>query len=59
MAAAMKAAGFSESEFIEITPYISYTKTAKDAQKIWRSWQKYQRIKRGTLHHLLGIKKSG
>jgi hypothetical protein len=59
MAAAMKAAGFTEADFIELTPYISQSKTAKEASKVWHSWQKYQRIKRGTLYHLLGIKKAG
>jgi hypothetical protein len=59
MAAAMSDAGFTEADFIELTPYISQSKTAKDASKVWHSWQKYQRIKRGTLYHLLGIKKAG
>ena len=58
MAAAMNQAGFTETDFIELTPYISQSKTTKDASKTWRSWQKYQRIKRGTLYHLLGIKKA-
>jgi hypothetical protein len=58
MAAAMNNAGFTEADFIELTPYISQSKTAKDASKVWRSWQRYQRIKLGTLYHLLGIKKA-
>jgi hypothetical protein len=59
MAAAMKAAGFSEADFIEITPYISNEKTAKDAHTMWASWGGYDRIKTGSFFYLLGLQKKG
>jgi len=58
MAAAMNDAGFTESDFIEMTPYISHSKTAKDASKSWHSWKGYSGIKKGTLFHLIGMKKT-
>ena len=58
MAAAMNDAGFTESDFIELTPFISRSKTAKDASKSWHSWKGYSGIKKGTLFHLIGMKKT-
>jgi hypothetical protein len=58
MAAAMNDAGFTESDFIELTPFISRSKTAKDASQLWHSWKGYSGIKKGTLFHLIGIKKT-
>ena len=57
MAASMQSAGFTAADFVEITPYISQSKTAKDAHRVWRSWGKYQRINLGTLFHHLGFRK--
>jgi hypothetical protein len=54
----MNDVGFTESDFIELTPFISRSKTAKDASKSWHSWKGYSGIKKGTLFHLIGMKKT-
>jgi hypothetical protein len=55
MAASMHEAGFSQEDFIELTPYISLSKTSKQAIQYLQSWKTYKRITRGTLYHLLGL----
>jgi hypothetical protein len=55
MAASMKEAGFTEADFIELTPYISQSKTANDARQYWATWGQYRTITRGTLFYLLGL----
>jgi hypothetical protein len=56
MARAMNDAGFTLEDFIEITPFISETKTTKDAKTTWHSWKDYKQINKGTLFHHLGLK---
>ena len=58
MARAMNDAGFTEIDFIELTPFISESKTAKDAKKFWEEWKGYTQIKKGTLFYHLGLKRS-
>ena len=58
MAGAMNDAGFTEEEFIEITPYISRSKTIKDAKEAWKKWKKYESIKAGTLFYHLDLKRA-
>jgi len=55
MAASMKEAGFTEADFIELTPYISQSKTANDARQYWAAWGQYRTITRGTMFYLLGL----
>ena len=58
----MKAAGFSEYDFADITPFISESKTTKDAHKYWNSWGKSNSnnkpITIGTLLYLTEYKKA-
>jgi hypothetical protein len=58
MSRAMNDAGFTLEDFIEITPFISETKTTKDAKTTWHSWKDYKQINKGTLFHHLGLKRS-
>ena len=58
MARAMNDAGFTLEDFIEITPFISESKTTGDAKKFWNGWSGYDQITKGTLFHHLGLKKS-
>ncbi len=58
MARAMNDAGFTLEDFIELTPFISESKTTEDAKKFWHSWKDYTQITKGTLFHHLGLKKS-
>ena len=54
LARAMKAAGFTEADFIQVTPFVSESKTTKEAKWFWKSWGKYTQIGKGTLMHLIG-----
>ena len=54
LARAMKAAGFTEADFIQVTPFVSESKTTKEAKCFWKSWGKYTQIGKGTLMHLIG-----
>jgi hypothetical protein len=58
MARAMNDAGFTEIDFIELTPFISESKTAKDAKKFWEEWKGYTQITKGTLFYYLGLTRS-
>ena len=58
MSRAINDAGFTLEDFIEITPFISETKTTKDAKTTWHSWKDYTQITKGTLFHHLGLKRS-
>ena len=58
MSRAINDAGFTLEDFIEITPFISETKTTKDAKTTWHSWKDYKQINKGTLFHHLGLKRS-
>ena len=58
MARAMNDAGFSESDFIELTPFISESKTANDANTFWHNWKNYTQITKGTLFYHHGLKGS-
>jgi hypothetical protein len=58
MARAMNDAGFLESDFIELTPFISESKTAEDAKKFWEKWKDYTQITKGTLFYYLGLTRS-
>jgi hypothetical protein len=58
MARAMNDAGFTLEDFIELTPFISESKTTEDAKKFWHSWKDYTQITKGTLLYHLGLKKS-
>ncbi len=58
MARAMNDAGFTESDFIELTPFISESKTTDDAKTTWHGWKDYTQITKGTLFHHLGLKVS-
>ena len=44
LAAAMRHSGFSLSDFIEVTPFVSCSKTSKEARTFWDSWDKYEKI---------------
>ena len=44
LAAAMRHSGYSLWDFIEVTPFVSYSKTTKDAEVFWDSWNKYEKI---------------
>ena len=57
MARAMYSAGFTLDEFIELTPYISDSKTNKEALTQWNAWKKYDSISVGTLFRHLGLKR--
>ena len=54
LARAMFAAGFTEADFIEVTPFVSKSKTTKQAKDYWKKWSKYTKIGRGTLMHMIG-----
>lgn len=54
LARAMKAAGFTEADFIQVTPFVSKSKTTKQAKDYWKKWSKYNKIGRGTLMYLIG-----
>ena len=53
LAAAMRHSGFTLADFVEVTPYVSHSKTTKDAQKFWDSWGKYSDITKGTLMYMI------
>ena len=53
LAAAMRHSGFSLSDFIEVTPVVSYSKTTKDAEVFWDSWNKYDKITVASLRYMV------
>jgi hypothetical protein len=53
LAAAMRHSGFSLSDFIEVTPFVSCSKTTKDAEVFWASWNKYEKITEGSLRYMV------
>jgi hypothetical protein len=53
LAAAMRHSGFSLGDFIEVTPFVSYSKTTKDAEVFWESWNKYEDITEGSLRYMV------
>ena len=53
LAAAMRHSGFSLWDFIEVTPFVSKSKTTKDAEVFWESWNKYDRITEGSLRYMV------
>lgn len=53
LAASMRYAGFTQADFIEVTPFVSHSKSTKDANKFWESWGKYKDITKGTLNYLI------
>ena len=53
LAAAMRHSGFSLWDFIEVTPFVSYSKTTKDAEVFWESWNKYEKITEGSLRYMV------
>ena len=53
LAAAMRHSGYSLSDFIEVTPVVSNSKTTKDAEIFWDSWNKYEDITEGSLRYMV------
>lgn len=53
LAAAMRHSGFSLADFIEVTPFVSESKTTKDAQKFWETWDKYTEITKEKLMYMI------
>jgi hypothetical protein len=53
LAAAMRHSGFTLQDFIEVTPFVSRSKSAKDAEKFWNTWNKYEKITKGSLHYMI------
>ena len=53
LAAAMRHSGFNLWDFIEVTPFVSYSKTTKDAELFWDSWNKYEKITEGSLRYMV------
>ena len=49
----MRHSGYSLSDFIEVTPVVSYSKTTKDAEIFWDSWNKYEDITEGSLRYMV------
>ena len=49
----MRHSGFSLCDFIEVTPFVSKSKTTKDAEVFWESWNKYDRITEGSLRYMV------
>ncbi|MDD2723590.1 MAG: hypothetical protein PHH59_06165 [Methylovulum sp.] len=45
--------GFTLDDFIEVTPHVSKSKTAKDAKRAWDKWDRYSAVTKGTLMYLI------
>ena len=49
----MRHSGYSLWDFIEVTPFVSNSKTTKDAEIFWDSWNKYEKITEGSLRYVV------